>query len=183
MTTQGPEQRERTIISAFQSPRSPAGFQPANDDVDLLDSHSDGADAPARMRVPTNFMPVAVYRCNVLPTLGETTGPTADRLDGDLDALLKVLATPDSGVSNGVSEGGEELCTLTREYSPELWLVDADGRAMRPQWPSNASGKTLLGGVDILNALVPRRFPLRCAWTWFLPARAGVVSPLWRTRR
>jgi len=68
------------------------------------------------------------------------------RFGGDLDALLKVLATPHSGVSKGVSEGGEELCTLTREYPPELWLVDAvaepyvrSGRVTRVGRPSWAA--------------------------------------------
>jgi hypothetical protein len=120
-------------------------------------SESDALDAPARMRVPTGFKPVDVYRCNVLPALGEVSAPTADRLDGDLEALLTPLAVPDSDIPDGVSEDGEALCTFSMEYPPELWLVDADGQAIRAQWPSNACGKTLPGSVDILDTFVATR--------------------------
>ena len=127
--------------------------------VGFLDepSESDAPDAPARMRVPTGFTPVDVYRCNVLPALGEVSAPTADRLEGDLEALLAVLTVPDSDIPDGVSEDGEALCTLSMEYPPEPWLVDADGQAIRAQWPSNACGKALPGSVEILDTFVATR--------------------------
>lgn len=118
---------------------------------------SDVPDAPARMRVPSGFEPVDVYRCNMIPSLGASSAPTADRLDGDLDSLLRVLAVPDSAAPDGFSENGEEICMASREYPPELWLVDGAGQAMRVRWPANACGKTLPGSVEILETFLATR--------------------------
>ncbi len=86
-------------------------------------------------RVPEGFIPVDVVRCtwsqHVSPSAGMTTVEsivTKEHLSGDYTALLAALAEPSDRAHN-VS------CLDFAELVPELWLVNADGQAIKVQWP------------------------------------------------
>lgn len=128
--------------------------------------------APAAGSVPAGFEPVAAVHCRgpldapvalvEPPDLRATTpaAPTADavapesttppdaapvtvveaRLEGDLGPLLGVLARPSQVAPPG------QACPAMWESQPQVYLVDADGRAVRVSWPSDVCG-FLLGGV------------------------------------
>jgi hypothetical protein len=121
----------------------------------------DTADAPAPMRLPEDFVPVSVYRCSIPSpkSIGPDIGGviTAERLDGDLAALLNVLSQPDSDAADGASGSGELLCDLSFQFVPQLWLMDEGGRSIRVRWPTNACGKTLAGSVEVLDSFVATR--------------------------
>lgn len=87
---------------------------------------------PASGRVPEGFSPVAAYTCEVGATSEDDEGVwwTVERrrLEGDLTELVAALAVPDS------AEVGE-ICPAMYVPMPELWLVDADGGAVRVRHP------------------------------------------------
>lgn len=102
-------------------------------------------------RVPDDFEPVAVYRCDPFVTVegADATGAPApaERFDGDLGPLLKALDVPDDRRSSGP-------CTLELVVGPSLWLVDADGDAIRAVYPVDGCGKPKADAVvDALAAL------------------------------
>lgn len=136
-------------------------------DCTTVNIQSNGAPTvPAPMRVPAGFEPVAAYRCNsfgAIKAFGDNnpdSALTADRLEGDVEALLEVLAVPDSKDSDGHSDAGDEVCMLSLEVPPNVWLVDAAGKGMRVHWPVNACGKTHPGSTQILEQFVAVKVPV-----------------------
>jgi hypothetical protein len=68
-------------------------------------------------------------------------------LRGDLGPLLDQLARPSQAPREG------EVCMAMMELRPVIFLVDADGRAVRAQWPSTSCGFLLDGATAPLDAL------------------------------
>jgi hypothetical protein len=68
-------------------------------------------------------------------------------LRGDLGPLLDQLARPSQAPREG------EACMALMEFRPVIFLVDADGRAVRAQWPSTSCGFLLDGAIAPLDAL------------------------------
>ncbi|PYI65639.1 hypothetical protein CVV68_17330 [Arthrobacter livingstonensis] len=116
------------------------GDQPAAAVKDLMGS------------VPAGFVPVAVVECNrgpvptsagaspVQPTIVE------DHLSGDYAPLLAALAVS-SDRQDGVN------CTAQLEVTPDLWLVNAAGKAVHVIWPTDACTFSKPGVAKALAAL------------------------------
>lgn len=133
--------------------------------------------APAAGSVPPRFGPVDVVLCRVLVTMSEESSPAiavprrddldepnpdvphsggADviqrltieevTLDGDLDPLLAALDRTSAPRSSGP-------CMAKMEMHPQIFLVDAMGRAVRPQWPVDGCGFLHAGAADTLGLL------------------------------
>lgn len=69
------------------------------------------------------------------------------RLEGDLGALLGVLARPSQVPGPG------QACPAMWQSQPQVYLVDGDGRAVRVQWPTDVCGFLLDGVTRPLAAL------------------------------
>ncbi len=67
---------------------------------------------------------------------------------GDLGPLLRALSRPSQ------TPGPDQICAAVWESQPVIYLVDADGRAIRAQWPTTACG-LLLDGVTAPLATLP----------------------------
>ena len=139
-----------------------------------------GRSAPSAGSVPQGFEPVRVVRCTISLTemLQEPAPPTlVPRLEdvdpgasipeapdvggtdllqrltveevtltGDLAPLLDVLSRESAHRSSGA-------CVAMLELQPAIFLVDAAGRAVRPQWPVDGCGFLLEGSHDALALL------------------------------
>lgn len=105
--------------------------------------------------VPEGFVPLEAVKCSVdFGGLSETSAPARlkirqDRFSGDFSALLAALAEP-SDVSSGAP------CTADMQIVPDLWLVDASGKAVHVQWPLDICYKTKPGTSQALAALEVR---------------------------
>lgn len=66
------------------------------------------------------------------------------RREGGLPRLLRHLARAD------VAPRPDQACMLMYETRPVIYLVDADGRAVRAQWPTDACGFLLDGARETL---------------------------------
>ena len=115
----------------------PATLQDA---VDCSTAEGWNADAsnPAlqqKGRMPKGFIPVDAVLCTWSQQVSASTASTAvkaivtrEHLAGDYTALLAALAEPSDRAHN-VS------CLDYAELVPELWLVNASGKAINVQWP------------------------------------------------
>ena len=93
--------------------------------------------------VPPGFAPVLVAYCDDQGVAGWEQ----QMLEGDLRPLLEFLAQPSSGRSQ---TGG---CTYEYTFPPQVYLVDQDGRAIAPDWPSDGCGHPAPQGEVLLDAL------------------------------
>lgn len=177
------------------SPREPADLVDAVDctatdalaDAEL--GEPSGTPPPAAGGVPEGFVPVEVIRCDafMLGTLEDEEGlwsaVTEERLAGNIDALVDALAEPSDGsIPN-------QACTADMELVPDLWLVDAQGRAMRAAWPTNSCGKTkpgartMVGGMQVVEStqhkikLIQPRVALdaNCPAEWSITPETGMA--------
>lgn len=144
---------------------------------------------PAAGGVPDRFVPVDVIRCDasMLASLEDEEGlwstMTEERLAGNIDALVDALAEPSDGpVPN-------QACTADMELVPDLWLVDAQGRAMRAAWPTNSCGKTkpgartMVAGMQVVEStqhkvrLIQPRAALdaNCPAEWSIKPATGIA--------
>lgn len=127
--------------------------------------------------VPAGFEPVAVYVCDpllelappeMLPEdpplvladpeqLSETPPPASEpapapepatprRLEGDLAPLLAAFSVPNDPKWLGP-------CTAIGVIVPDVWLVDADGWAIRPAYPVDGCGVPKPGVGEALDEL------------------------------
>ncbi|UPO78083.1 hypothetical protein [Arthrobacter sp. Helios] len=147
------------------------------------------APPPAAGSVPEGFVPVEVIRCGAaLETIEDQDGlwraVTQERLAGDLDALVAALTEPSDG------PGWNQVCTADMELVPDLWLLAADGKAMRAAWPTDSCGKTkpgvhgVLAEMDVVEvsqhktALIQSRAALDagCPEEWSLSTWPGATA-------
>lgn len=91
---------------------------------------------------PLPDVPVAEEDADVLQrlTIEEVT------LTGDVDPFLAALARESAPRSSGA-------CMAKMEVQPAIFLVDDDGRAVRPQWPVDGCGFLLEGAAATLEGL------------------------------
>lgn len=148
---------------------------------------------PAAGSVPADFVPVEAILCAAgLETLEDQDGVWSavaeERLGGNLDALLAALAEPSDGPRPN------RACTADMELVPDLWLLAADGKAMRAVWPTDSCGKTkpgvhgVLADLDVLGSslhkltLIQPRAALDagCPAEWSISAIPGglALAPL-----
>jgi hypothetical protein len=101
--------------------------------------------------VPTGFVPVDAVRCKgdfgppPHPPGATGTRMVEEHLAGDYTALLAALAEP----SDHQDVVG---CTSDAEALPNLWLVNAAGKAVHVMWPLDVCSKTR-GKPDTATAL------------------------------
>lgn len=109
--------------------------------------------------IPADFEVVAVYVCDPvmqleLPTPMEGEDPVPEvssdpqRLEGDFTPVLRAFEEPSDPPWPGP-------CTADMVIVPDVWLVDADGRAIRPAYPATGCGKPKPGVEEALALLVP----------------------------
>jgi len=102
--------------------------------------------------IPEGFEPFSAVECtafgdNVTDGRGTWRTITQKRLTGDLVPLAKALHSPsDKAV-------GKLVCEASLEIIPDLWLVDAAGRAIHVQWPLTACKKAKPGTRELLAQL------------------------------
>jgi hypothetical protein len=68
-------------------------------------------------------------------------------LEGDLAPLLTALARRSDRVPP------DQACPAMFEVKPQIYLVDAQGRAVRPQWPVTGCGFLQDGAAELLSEL------------------------------
>lgn len=74
--------------------------------------------------------------------------PEPRRLEGDLTTLLAAFAVPNDPKWLGA-------CSAIGVIVPDVWLVDADGRAIRPAYPVDGCGLPKGGVGEALAELTP----------------------------
>jgi len=137
---------------------APAALQDKVDCLANADWLLHGEPTPAAVAglmgsLPHDFVPVDVVECRqyfAIPT--NTTTPTVPAIvethfSGDFAPLLAALALP--------SDSGEENvnCTAQLEITPDLWLVNSDGKAVHVLWPKDACGFSKPGVAAALDNL------------------------------
>ncbi|TFH71923.1 hypothetical protein [Cellulomonas sp. HD19AZ1] len=117
---------------------------------------SAGARVPPGRTVEAPALPGAVEDAPAAPGSSRTEGsePTspgvridAVRLEGDLGPLLAQLRRPD------VAARPDQACMAMFQAVPVLYLVDADGRAVRVTWPTDACGFLREGAIESVATL------------------------------
>lgn len=99
--------------------------------------------------IPEGFDPVSAVECtafgeNFTDAKGTWRTITEKRLTGDMAVLVKTLReTSDKAV-------GPLVCEASLEIIPDLWLVDAEGKAIHVQWPQTACHKSKPGTKEML---------------------------------
>ena len=104
--------------------------------------------APRPGDIPDDFEAVAVVICREAGpdrTHGDRVVYEEARLEGDVDAVIAALTRTSPTLPHGSSS-----CTFIYMRAPAIFLVDADGRAVRPQVPSDSCGHP---SPDVLQAL------------------------------
>lgn len=108
-------------------------------------------DVPEPGSVPAGFEPVSVVECVTGERLTDAQGVwdaiTVRHLEGDLDPLLAALAGPQ------MTSTGDQLCPASDVAASELWLVDALGKAVRPEPPVDACGSPTPAVQEAVAAL------------------------------
>jgi len=154
-----------TACSSPQRPEPPVGE--VTDSADCLASNlrylagapllpTVGAHAPAPLpgTLPEGFRPARVTLCHFED--GDGGAAVVEELRaGDIPAVVAAFAMP--------SSRPEGSCSQEFEAVPELFLVDADGRAVRMAWPLDGCGTTRAEArtaIASLAVLADRRTPL-----------------------
>ncbi|MBO9569385.1 MAG: hypothetical protein J7503_11230 [Cellulomonas iranensis] len=115
-----------------------------------------GARVPPGRTVEAPALPGAVEDAPAAPDPSATEGSEltspgvridAVRLEGDLGPLLAQLRRPD------VAPRPDQACMAMFQAVPVLYLVDADGRAVRARWPTDACGFLREGAIESVAAL------------------------------
>jgi hypothetical protein len=191
-----------TLAACGQTPGGPEPSRPEAELVEVVDCTTARHDLapgtpsapppPAAGSMPEAFVPVEAIRCDALMATVEDeeglwSAVTEERLAGDMDALVDALAQPSD------QPRANQACTADMELVPDLWLVDAQGQAMRAAWPTNSCGKTkpgvreILGGMDVVEStqhkleLIQPRAALdaNCPAEWKEPVAVGIaVAPI-----
>ena len=97
--------------------------------------------------VPPRFRATHVVQCRLGPFRADGAGPaTLERvtLDGDVEAFVRALTPPLLEAPTLFS--GVQCAAIGIEL-PEIYLVDADGRAIRPSWPTGGRCDSVLPGA------------------------------------
>ena len=102
--------------------------------------------------IPDGFVPVSAVECtafgsNVTDARGTWRTITQKRLTGDLTPLVKAFRGP------SYKAVGKLVCEASLEIIPDVWLVDAAGRAIHVQWPLTACRKSQPGTKELLARL------------------------------
>ena len=83
-------------------------------------------------RIPDGFEPVRAILCDDVGTVtdgdGVWSGPATRHVEGDLTALIDALNQADDPRWPGP-------CTAMEAIAPQVWLADADGRAVHVTYP------------------------------------------------
>ncbi|WP_156442128.1 hypothetical protein [Cellulomonas iranensis] len=126
------------------------------DDGPAVPGDAAGARVPPGSTVEAPALPGVVEGAPAAPgpsatELPEPTSPgvriDAVRLEGDLGPLLAQLRRPD------VAARPDQACMAMFQAVPVLYLVDADGRAVRVTWPTDACGFLREGAIESVATL------------------------------
>ncbi|MCU1404364.1 MAG: hypothetical protein JWQ43_667 [Glaciihabitans sp.] len=107
------------------------------------------APAPAAGSIPDGFEPVAVHLCHFggdEDADGWWSSIEVESYHGDLALLVDALETPDV-------TGYAGACNFDYQSITPVWLVDADGDAIRVHWPLTGCDKAQPAVDDALRAL------------------------------
>jgi hypothetical protein len=108
------------------------------DSVCFTDLGQESAPDPLTVRerrrpaLPEGFVPVSAVMCSLdterVPGQGEWSVRVRRSAEGDVAELVSALQVPDE-------RPGNASCTAHWDPDPQVWLLDAAGRAARPAWP------------------------------------------------
>ncbi|MFI6761369.1 hypothetical protein ACIBF5_19750 [Micromonospora sp. NPDC050417] len=142
-----------TERSPFPPPTAPVTVAATCPTPPLSRPPLSGYDPGPAGNVPASFVAVAALRCTAPPN--GSAGPVSaqeDRLDGELDGLLTVLATP-------WATERADVCPADHRVHPYLVLLAADGTAIRPAVPLDGCGQPRREVIDAIAALPWRSAP------------------------
>ncbi|MHA4854431.1 hypothetical protein L1080_033590 [Rhodococcus sp. MSC1_016] len=111
------------------------------------------APSPRPGTVPSDFEPVAAITCDewlANSVAADLTGSFAEhRWEGDFAAAIDKLNAPSEGQRLDQNSCG----TASLAPIPDLWLIDARGRALRPSYPVDDCGFLKIGGLREIEKL------------------------------
>jgi hypothetical protein len=114
---------------------------------------SDCTEPGAPGRIPDGFEPVSVILCDDIGTVtdedGVWSGPSTRHLEGDLEPLIDALNQPDDPPWLGP-------CAAIEAIVPQIWLADADRRAVHVAYPSDGCGQPMTDAVNAAISLLVR---------------------------
>lgn len=121
--------------------------------LDGIATQTPAVPPPRAGTIPDDFVPVAAITCDALPShaiaADLTISFTEHRWEGDFTAATAKL--------NARSEGpriDQSSCPMASLAAiPELWLIDAHGRAMRPSYPVDECNFRRVGGLHEVKSL------------------------------
>lgn len=102
--------------------------------------------------IPEDFIPVSMVECtafgdNVTDAQGTWRTIVQRQYSGDMVSVVKTLRSPSERAL------GKLVCEASLEVLPDLWLVDAAGKAVHVDWPLTACGKPVPGTKENLAQL------------------------------
>ncbi|WP_430330819.1 hypothetical protein [Rhodococcus sp. ACT016] len=118
----------------------------------------DAPPVPDPMPIPDDFVPVSVVTCEGDWSTGvaddHTVSWVEEHRQGDVSAVLAGYALPTDPVKttriNGVDQ---RICLVDQAIPPVVWLVDAQGSAMRPVLPTGECGESKWDAITAIRAL------------------------------
>ena len=103
-----------------------------------------------RPRLAADFAPVTVASCSVeserVAGQGEWSVLVEKRASTDIAALVTAMRRPDETKTAGP-------CRLNLDLDPEVWFLDATGRAVLPGWPRDSCNHLTASSTQALEAL------------------------------
>lgn len=108
----------------------------------------EGPDVPEPMAVPSGFSPTSVVTCEPDWAGGTAEGTAAwveSHREGSLETVLRAYGE--------VSEPRDPSCHADQVIPPTVWLVDEQGKGMRPALPQTECGAYKLDAITAIEQL------------------------------
>jgi len=122
--------------------------------------------APEPTSIPDEFEPVRVVTCEGSDGTNENANWIEEHRQGDLTAVLAGYALPTDPLRTTQINGVDlRTCMVDQMTPPIVWLVDAQGLAMRPELPTGDCGEYKWHAITAIRALpvtgrIEHRIPL-----------------------
>lgn len=110
--------------------------------------------APEPTSIPDDFEPVRVVTCEVSDGTDENATWIEEHRQGDLSAVLAGYELPTDPLATTQINGVDvRTCRIDQPTPPVVWLVDAQGLAMRPILPTGWCGGYKWDAITAIRAL------------------------------
>ena len=122
-------------------------------------------DPPATLRLAAGFVPVVVAACSVETELVAGDGQWAVLVE---KRAASGLAPVVAAVRRADEHALQASCTSELDLDPQVWFIDANGRAVLPRWPRDSCGHLFQDVRVVLAALT---------WTTTAQVRLKQLTP------